>query len=136
LAEEYRCFRGITLKGIETAADKALCLNVIKYIKKDYDHIIVCNMATPTGMLAITYMKLLGIKYIIEGDGAFPSDTLRIKDKVKNILEVNSQGESFLAQFYSLTYIGDYASTYLALEYGLNPTPVKVIDYLKAELAK
>lgn len=59
-----------------------------------------------------------------------------IKDKVKNILEVNSQGESFLAQFYSLTYIGDYASTYLALEYGLNPTPVKVIDYLKAELAK
>jgi glucose/mannose-6-phosphate isomerase len=59
-----------------------------------------------------------------------------IKDKVKNILEVTAQGESFLAQFYSLTYIGDYASTYLALDYGLNPTPVQVIDYLKSELAK
>jgi glucose/mannose-6-phosphate isomerase len=59
-----------------------------------------------------------------------------IKDKVKNILEITGQGKSFLAQFYSLAYIGDYASTYLALEYGLNPTPVKVIDYLKAELAK
>jgi glucose/mannose-6-phosphate isomerase len=59
-----------------------------------------------------------------------------IKDKVKNIIEVSSQGDSFLAQFYSLTYIGDYASAYLALEYGINPTPVKVIDYLKAELAK
>ncbi|MEN6461109.1 MAG: bifunctional phosphoglucose/phosphomannose isomerase [Syntrophomonas sp.] len=59
-----------------------------------------------------------------------------IKDRVKNILEITGQGKSFLAQFYSLTYVGDYASTYLALEYGLNPTPVKVIDYLKAELAK
>jgi glucose/mannose-6-phosphate isomerase len=32
--------------------------------------------------------------------------------------------------------MGDYASLYLALEYGINPTPVKVIDYLKAELAR
>jgi len=59
-----------------------------------------------------------------------------IKDKVKNVIEVNSQGESFLARFYSLTYVGDYASVYLALEYGINPTPVKTIDFLKAELAK
>lgn len=59
-----------------------------------------------------------------------------IKDQVKNIVEVNSQGQSFLARFYSLVYIGDYASVYLALEYGINPTPVKVIDYLKNELAK
>ncbi|HHV16969.1 MAG TPA: bifunctional phosphoglucose/phosphomannose isomerase [Gelria sp.] len=58
-----------------------------------------------------------------------------IKDQVKEIIEINSQGESYLARFYSLVYIGDYASVYLALEYGINPTPVKVIDYLKAELA-
>lgn len=58
------------------------------------------------------------------------------KERVKEIIEVNSQGKSWLARFYSLCYIGDYASTYLALEYGINPTPVKVIDYLKAELAK
>lgn len=59
-----------------------------------------------------------------------------IKERVKEIIDVNSQGKSWLARFYSLCYIGDYASTYLALEYGINPTPVKVIDYLKAELAK
>ena len=58
-----------------------------------------------------------------------------IKDQVKEIIEINSQGESYLARFYSLVYTGDYASVYLALEYGINPTPVKVIDYLKAELA-
>lgn len=59
-----------------------------------------------------------------------------IKDKVKSIIEVKSQGESYLARFYSLVYIGDYASVYLALEYGINPTPVAVIDYLKAELGR
>lgn len=86
LAEEYRYFRGITLRGMSTATDKALCFNIIKYLKKDYDHIIVCNMATPTGMLAITYMKLFHIKYIIEGDGAFPGQALGIKGKVKKFL--------------------------------------------------
>lgn len=59
-----------------------------------------------------------------------------IRDQVKNIIEVAARGQSFLAQFYSLVYIGDYTSVYLALEYGINPAPVKVIDYLKAELAK
>lgn len=58
-----------------------------------------------------------------------------IKDRVKEIIEINSQGESYLARFYSLVYMGDYASVYLALEYGINPTPVKIIDYLKAQLA-
>lgn len=59
-----------------------------------------------------------------------------IRERVKNLIEVESRGNSWLARFYSLTYTGDYASVYLALEYGLNPTPVAVIDYLKNELAK
>lgn len=59
-----------------------------------------------------------------------------VTGRVKEVIEVSSQGKSWLARFYSLCYLGDYASTYLALEYGINPTPVKVIDYLKAELAK
>ena len=59
-----------------------------------------------------------------------------VKDKIKGIFELYPEGKSFLAKFYYLCYIGDYTSTYLALEYGINPTPVKIIDYLKAELAK
>lgn len=59
-----------------------------------------------------------------------------IKDKIADVVEVKARGQSFLARIYSLIYIGDYASYYLALEYGLNPTPVKIIDYLKGELAK
>ncbi len=59
-----------------------------------------------------------------------------INDKVGKIMEVESRGQGFLARFYSLVYVGDYVSYYLAEEYGINPTPVKVIDYLKNELAK
>ena len=58
-----------------------------------------------------------------------------IEGKVKKVIEVESAGESLLARIYSLIYIGDYVSYYLALEYGIDPTPVKVIDYLKQELA-
>lgn len=59
-----------------------------------------------------------------------------IASRVKKVMEVKSRGESFLARFYSLAYMGDYTSFYLALEYGKNPTPVAVIDFLKTELAK
>lgn len=58
-----------------------------------------------------------------------------IKGKINKVIEVWPQGNSFLARYYSLAYIGDYTSYYLALEYGINPTPVKVIDFLKTALA-
>jgi glucose/mannose-6-phosphate isomerase len=51
-------------------------------------------------------------------------------------LEVTARGESALAQILSLTLLGDYAAAYLALLYGVDPTPTAVIDELKALLAK
>lgn len=59
-----------------------------------------------------------------------------VMNKVKNILEIYSSGQSWLARFYSLAYMGDYASTYLALEYDKDPIAIPAIDYLKAELDK
>jgi glucose/mannose-6-phosphate isomerase len=37
---------------------------------------------------------------------------------------------------FSLIYLGDWMSFYLAILNGIDPTPVRVIDYLKSELAK
>jgi glucose/mannose-6-phosphate isomerase len=59
-----------------------------------------------------------------------------IEDKVDNVLEIEPRGDTFLSNFYSLVYVGDYVSYYLALEYGIDPAPVEKIDFLKAELAK
>jgi glucose/mannose-6-phosphate isomerase len=53
-----------------------------------------------------------------------------------HIIEVKSGGESLLARMFSLIYLGDWVSYYLALLNEVDPTPVKVIDFLKAELGK
>ncbi|MDI6870128.1 MAG: bifunctional phosphoglucose/phosphomannose isomerase [Bacillota bacterium] len=59
-----------------------------------------------------------------------------MRPHVSGITEVWSRGHSILARLFSLIYHGDFTSYYLALLNGVDPTPVKVIDYLKGELAK
>ncbi|MBI3189241.1 MAG: bifunctional phosphoglucose/phosphomannose isomerase [Ignavibacteriales bacterium] len=53
-----------------------------------------------------------------------------------NVIEVWSEGSCPLARLFSLVYLGDWVSYYLAILNEVDPTPVKVIDYLKGELAK
>ncbi|MEI6727681.1 MAG: bifunctional phosphoglucose/phosphomannose isomerase [Actinomycetes bacterium] len=48
---------------------------------------------------------------------------------------VAARGASRLARLFSLVQLGDYASFYLALLYGVDPTPVGVIQDFKAKLA-
>ena len=50
--------------------------------------------------------------------------------------ELKAAGRSALGRMFSLIQYGDFVSLYLAVLNGVDPTPVKVIDRLKAELAK
>jgi glucose/mannose-6-phosphate isomerase len=59
-----------------------------------------------------------------------------ISQYTSHITEVWSEGASLLARMFSLIYLGDWVSYYLALLHAEDPTPVKVIDHLKTELAK
>ena len=49
--------------------------------------------------------------------------------------EVHASGRSSLARLLSLIIVGDFASVYVALRRGVDPTPVTVIEHLKAALA-
>ena len=61
--------------------------------------------------------------------------TRSIINKVaKDVIEVSSTGSSLLSRIFSLIYIGDMVSFYLAILNGVDPTPIKRIDYLKAKL--
>ncbi len=61
--------------------------------------------------------------------------TRSIINKVaKDTIEVSSIGKSLLSRIFSLIYIGDMVSFYLAVLNGVDPTPIKRIDYLKAKL--
>lgn len=58
-----------------------------------------------------------------------------IGEKVAGVEQIHSAGDTTLSRMYSLIYTGDYTSIYLALLYGINPGPVRVIDRLKGALA-
>jgi glucose/mannose-6-phosphate isomerase len=51
------------------------------------------------------------------------------------VIELRATGQAPLAKMFSVLYTGDFASLYLAALRGVDPTPVKVIDRLKIEMA-
>jgi glucose/mannose-6-phosphate isomerase len=59
-----------------------------------------------------------------------------IKESGTEIFELERKELSRLVRLFSLIYIGDFVSFYLAVLNGIDPTPVKRVDYLKAQLAK
>ncbi len=59
-----------------------------------------------------------------------------ISQYAAGVTEIWSEGKTLLARMFSLIHFGDWFSFYLALLNQEDPAPVKVIDYLKQELAK
>jgi glucose/mannose-6-phosphate isomerase len=59
-----------------------------------------------------------------------------VSEFASSVTEIESEGNSLLARMFSLIYLGDWVSFYLAMLNGIDPTPVKIIDYLKWELGK
>jgi len=59
-----------------------------------------------------------------------------ILKKKKQIIEILASGQSILAKMFSVTYIGDFTSVYLAILYGTDPSPVESISLLKSQLAE
>lgn len=58
-----------------------------------------------------------------------------LADTTTHIHEIWSEGASPLARMFSLIYLGDWVSYYLAILHGIDPTPVTTIDHLKEQLA-
>jgi glucose/mannose-6-phosphate isomerase len=57
-----------------------------------------------------------------------------VDEAVVQILEVEAGGEGRLAQLLDLVYLGDWTSTYLALDNDVDPGPIDAIAQLKAIL--
>ena len=102
---DYDNFHAVFLKKI-TFAGKSICKDVIRYLDSEAK-IVVCNYHTPTGMLAILYMKSKGIPFYLEADGAFPKEGTGIKEQVKRFLISSASGWFSTAEVcdqYYLTY--------------------------------
>lgn len=59
-----------------------------------------------------------------------------ISNLVSDTTEVWASGQSTLAKLFSLIYYGDWVSFHLAMERGVDPTPIERIDYLKSQLSR
>ena len=59
-----------------------------------------------------------------------------IKGFSRKVAEIKPQGASDLKRMFWTIMLGDYTSYYLAIMTGIDPMPVKRIDYLKKKLAK
>lgn len=101
------------------------------------DHNLVAGVSHPESLIAQTMVIFL------RAASYHPRNLVRI-DVTRRALMVEgfntdvieAQGETRLAQQWTTLHFGDYASYYLAMSYGVDPTPVPSIQELKRELEK
>lgn len=125
----FENFQGVFLKGYTIDVDTAFCPEVVKYLDKNkYDHIIVTDFLTPTGMLAIQYMRLRRIEYWLESDGGFPKNGKGIKEKIKKYYIKGAKGYFSTADMHDKYYIRYGADPKKIFRYPF--TSLKKIDTL------
>ncbi|WP_455684657.1 glycosyltransferase family 4 protein [Thomasclavelia sp.] len=86
--DEWYCnkfnFNGIYLKSRNIGDEASLSFEVIKYLKRDYDIVILGGYSSPTAMIASIYMKLHKISYVLNADGGFiNSNEKKINKSIK-----------------------------------------------------
>ena len=90
---QFQNFKGIFLKGKSINTDTAICFEIKKVIKNgNFDKIICANFTSPTGMIAIRYMRKKKIKYWLESDGGFAKNGKGFKEKLKKYLIKGAEG--------------------------------------------
>jgi len=101
-------------------------------------HNAIVGLGLPQAIAQATTVVILRSEGLDHPRVRLRSDLMRrlLADEAIDTLDVRARGKSALAQMMSLTLLGDYAAAYLALLYGVDPTPTAVIDELKAWLAK
>jgi len=99
------------------------------------DHNTLAGVVNPESVLVKTMALFL------QADSNHPRNQRRIELTKKNFMVegistdlIQAVGKSRLAQMWSIIQFGDYTAYFLAMAYGVDPTPVAVIENLKREL--
>ena len=99
-------FRPMILRGKSWGVAGAFCPEICKHIKKgQYDHVIVSDFTSPTGMLAISHMRLHNIPYWLESDGGFAKNGLGWKEKLKKYFIKGAAGYFSTAKEHDRYYL-------------------------------
>ncbi len=79
-------FHAVQLKKTVTIKTNSLCLEVKNWLKKDFDHIVICGYSNPTCILSMAYLRLKKIPFWLEVDGGLIRRDKPWKHKVKSAL--------------------------------------------------
>lgn len=66
--------------------DENLCLDVLPWLKKDWDAVVIGGYSSPTAILAMLYLRLHRIPFYMEVDGGLVRQERKIKYLVKRAL--------------------------------------------------
>lgn len=84
IGEKIKSFKAVFMDGIKIGEAEGLCLDVFQFLSiQKYDLIIEGFYSSPTGMLAIEYMRIHKIPFILSTDGGLIQETVGIKYKLK-----------------------------------------------------
>ena len=83
-ADDVINFNPVFLKGIRTGDAEALCPNVVHYLNRNkFDLFVVGMYSSPTGMLAIEWMRMNKIPFVLSTDGGIRKPESELKHKFK-----------------------------------------------------
>ncbi len=79
-------FHPVQLKQSMNIRGKILCWEVLSWLKKPWDAIVICGYSNPTVVLAMLYLRLRGIPFYMEVDGGLVRQEGKAKFLVKKTL--------------------------------------------------
>ena len=79
-------FQSVQLGGAVGRGRKPMCFGVLRWLKRDYDAIIVAGYSSPTVILAMLWMRLRRIPFYMEIDGGLIRQDSRGKYLLKKTL--------------------------------------------------
>ena len=79
-------FRTVRLTPKFRVGRRYLCFDVIPWLKKKYDAIVVCGYSSPTAVLAMAWLRLHRVPFYMEVDGGLIRQDGKLKHFVKKSL--------------------------------------------------
>ncbi len=79
-------FHPVQLKKLAAMGDENLCLDVLPWLRKGFDHIVIGGYSSPTAILAMAYLRLRRIPFYMEVDGGVIRQEGKLKYFIKKSL--------------------------------------------------
>lgn len=92
-----------------------LCWDVLSWLRKPFDAIVICGYSSPTAMLAMAYLRLHRIPFYMEVDGGLIREDSGMKFRFKKLL-VGSASRWLSSGAYTTDYLVHYGASREAIQ--------------------